>query len=499
MNTTRVQTPESDPRLRTESGFTIIEFFRERGSLPFFHLFLKPFMKHESFENHPVQPAVRRLNVVPPAREPERRRFRLNVPVPQLWTPFAHAKSGVALRFPSQFKIAAGWKPVALLLAGSVLLTACNRQATTPPVAPAPEVATITIAPRPILLTTELPGRTSPFRIAEIRPQVSGLIQKRLFEEGSDVRAGQALYQIDPAPFQAELDNAAAALGRAEANLPAARSRLERYQQALADRAVSRQAYDDAEAALKQAEADAKFYRAALETARINLNYAGIVSPISGRIGASTVTDGAIVTAYQSGALATIQQLDPIYVDVTQSSTELLRLHRRLQEGQLSQRGANESEVELVLGDGTKYPTPGKLQFRDISVEPTTASVTVRLVFPNPAGVLLPGMFVRAVVKEGVNEGAILIPQQTVSRDPKGNPYVLLVDDQGKVEQRKLTLDRALGDQWLVRSGLESGNRVIAEGIQKIRAGMTVKTVPFEGGGAPGPNSVASVTLNQPK
>jgi membrane fusion protein (multidrug efflux system) len=380
-----------------------------------------------------------------------------------------------------------------LLIAAAAALTSCSRTQAPPPAA-MPEVATVIAARQSVALTTELPGRTSPFRVAEIRPQVNGLILKRLFTEGADVKAGQELYQIDPAPFQAALDNAKAALGRAEANLPAIQSRVNRYREALAEKAVSRQDFDDADAALKLAEADIQYYRAMVETARINLNYAHVVSPISGRIGTSTVTDGAIVTAYQPVALATIQQLDPIYVDVTQSSTDLLRLQRRLQEGQLSRGGTNGSEVQLLLADGTKYSLPGKLQFRDISVDPTTASVILRLVFPNPDGVLLPGMFARAVVKEGVNEEAILIPQQTVSRDPKGNPFALVVDPNAKVEQRKLTLDRAVGDQWLVSSGLAPGDHVIAEGMQKVRAGVAVKEVPFEAGRKPGTSPAAPVT-----
>lgn len=365
-----------------------------------------------------------------------------------------------------------------LLATTTVMLTACSRDSAPPP-ATTPEVATVTVTKQSVTLTTALPGRTAPYRIAEIRPQVNGLILKRLFIEGADVQEGQALYQIDPAPFQAALDNAKAALGRAEANLPAIRSRVNRYRQALAEKAVSQQDFDDAEAAFNQAEADIQYYRAMVETARINLGYARVVSPIAGRIGASTVTDGAIVTAYQPVALATIQQLDPIYVDVTQSSTELLRLQRRLQAGQLSQDGKNGDEVELLLSDGTKYALRGKLQFRDVSVEPSTASVVLRMVFPNPDGVLLPGMFVRAVVTEGVNKEAILIPQQTVSRDPKGNPYALVVDAEGKVEQRKLSLDRAIGDQWLVHSGLAPGDHLIAEGMQKVRVGLAVKAVPF--------------------
>ncbi|MGA3144372.1 MAG: efflux RND transporter periplasmic adaptor subunit [Verrucomicrobiota bacterium] len=340
----------------------------------------------------------------------------------------------------------------------------CSRTQAPPPLAP--EVATVTVARQQVLLTTELPGRTSPYLIAEIRPQVNGLIQKRLFTEGADVQAGQELYQIDPAPFQAALDNA-------QASLPALRLRVDRYKEALVDKAVSQQDFDDADAALKQTEA-------AVDTARINLNYTHIVSPISGRIGASTVTDGAIVTAYQPTVLATIQQLDPIYVDVPQSTSEMLRLERLFNEGRLNRNGTNVNQVQLILGDGTKYPLEGTLQFRDVSVDPTTASVTLRMVFPNPNGVLLPGMFVRAVVKEGVNDQAILIPQQAVSRDTKGNPMALIVNAAGQVEQRLLGLDRAIGDQWLVSAGLAPGDRVITEGMLKVRPGAVVKAVPFD-------------------
>ena len=368
---------------------------------------------------------------------------------------------------------------VLMALLCGLSLTACNRQVQAPPTQ-VPEVATVTVARQSVLLTTELPGRTSPFRIAEIRPQVNGLILKRLFTEGADVKEGQELYQIDPAPFQAALDNAKAALGRAEANLPAIQVRVNRYKQALADKAVSQQDFDDASASLKLAEADIKYYQAMLETARINLSYAHVVSPIPGRIGTSTVTDGAIVTAYQPTALATIQQLDPIYVDVPQSTAELLRLQRRLEDGRLTPDGTNANKVQLLLGDGTTYPLDGTFQFRDVSVDPTTATVILRMVFPNTNGVLLPGMFVRAVVKEGVSAQAILVPQQAVSRDSKGNPVALIVGASGKVEQRMLSLDRAIGDQWLVSSGLATGDRVIAEGMQRVRPGAAVKEVSFD-------------------
>ena len=347
-----------------------------------------------------------------------------------------------------------------------------------PPTPPPPEVATATVAPQPLLLTTELPGRTAPFRIAEIRPQINGLVQKRLFTEGADVQAGDALYQIDPAPFQTALDVAEAAHGRSAASLPALRAKVERAGQALADKAVSQQDFDDADAALKQAEADEQYWQAMVKTARINLGYARIESPISGRIGKSTVTDGAIVTAYQPAPLATIQQLDPIYVDVPRSTAELLRLQERRE--RLRGDEADLDQVQLVLEDGTPYAHEGTLQFRDVSVDPTTGSVVLRMVFPNPDGVLLPGMFVRAILKEGVDEQALLVPQQAVTRDPKGNPQALIVNAAGTVELRPLALDRAIGNQWLVASGLQAGDKIVVEGGLNLRPGAAVREVPFQ-------------------
>ncbi len=369
---------------------------------------------------------------------------------------------------------------VAAAVAGGILLSGgCGKTKKAPPHA-VPKVAAVTVRLESVVLTTELPGRTAPYVVAEIRPQVGGLIQKRLFREGANVRAGQVLYRIDPAPYRAAYDNAKAALARAEANLPAVRVRADRYKELLAVRAVSRQDFDDAAAALKQAEADVEVWKASLRTARINLGYTQVTSPISGRIGRSSVTDGALVTANQPAALATVQQLDPIYVDIPQSTAELLRLRNRLQEGRLRPDGADQKKVGLVLEDGTPYPSEGTLQFRDVTVDPTTGSVMLRAVFPNPRGVLLAGMFVRAVVKEGVNRRAVLIPQQAVSRDPKGNPTALIVDADGKVRQRRLAIDRAIADKWLVSSGLSPGDRVIAEGVQKVRPGAAVTVVPFE-------------------
>ena len=334
----------------------------------------------------------------------------------------------------------------------------------------------VTIQSERAVLTRELPGRTSAYLIAEIRPQVSGIIQKRLFQEGSDVQEGSVLYQIDPAPYQAAYDQAKAALAIAEAALPAARSRAERLKKLAEIHAVGQQDSDEAQAALQQAEANVEAAKATAESARINLSYTPIKAPIPGRTGKSSVTVGALVTAFQPLPLATVQQLDPIYVDVTQSSSDLLGLRRAMKEGRL--KNGRENRVKLLLEDGTSYPREGKLEFRDVTVEPTTGSVTIRLVFPNPERILLPGMFVRAVVEEGVSENAILVPQQGVTRNPKGDPIALVVDGEGKVEQRALEIDRAIGDRWLVTRGLSPGDRLVVEGLQKVRPGDTVRAVP---------------------
>jgi len=389
-----------------------------------------------------------------------------------------------------------------------LFLSGCESKVVSPPAGPA-EVATVTLRPERVVLTTELPGRISAYLVAEIRPQVSGLLQKRLFQEGAAVKAGDLLYQIDPALYQAAYDQAKAALvtaeanvvtaeanvTMAEANLPAIRSREERLKGLAAIHAVGQQDYDDASAALRQAEAnlvvrktavesnrrEVEVNRAAVESARINLSYTPIKAPISGRIGKSNITVGAMVIAYQPTPLAVIQQLDPIYVDVAQANADLLRLRRNLESGILKNGGGSQKRVRLLLEDGTPYTREGTLQFRDVTVDPTTGSVTLRMVFANPNQVLLPGMFVRAVVEEGVKEQALLVPQQGVSRDPKGNPIALVVDDNNKVVQRALELDRAMGDRWLVTKGLSPGDRVIVEGTERIRPGASVRAVPFAG------------------
>jgi membrane fusion protein (multidrug efflux system) len=367
------------------------------------------------------------------------------------------------------------------ILIGSLMLTACGKQngAGGPMQSGPPEVGIIMIQPQRVALTTELAGRTSAYLIAEVRPQVNGIIQKRLFTEGSDVKAGEVLYQIDPATYQAAYNSAKAALARVEANVIPVRLKAGRYQELVKINAVSQQDYDDANAALKQAEADVEAGKAAVETARINLAYTKLTAPISGRIGRSSVTNGALVTASQLAALATIQQLSPIYVDVTQSSAELLRLKQNLASGLLKSNGAAQARVRLLLEDGSPYPLPGTLKFSEVTVDQSTGSITLRAIFPNPKHTLLPGMFVRAILEEGVNEHAILVPQRGVTRNPAGNAMVMVVGSEEKVEQRVINVVQTIGDNWLVSEGLKAGDRVILEGLQKARPGTPVKAVPF--------------------
>jgi len=340
-----------------------------------------------------------------------------------------------------------------------------------------PEVTVLTVAPRQVKLVTALPGRTSAHLVSEVRPQVGGIIKSRLFTEGTDVKQGEVLYQIDPAPFQAAYDSAKAALVRAEANAQPSRLKAERYANILRTNGVSRQDNDDAQAAYKQSLAEVVAAKAALETARINLGYTKVVAPISGRIGKSTVTPGALVTASQATPMATVQQIDPIYVDVTKASAEVLRLQRDFASGRLKNSAANGARVRLLLEDGTPYPEEGVLQFSDITVDQSTGVVTLRALFPNPGHMLLPGLYVRAILEEGMDENAILVPQAAVVRDSKGNPQVMLVRGDGLVELRPIVTDRVIGDDWLVSEGLAAGDRIIVEGLQKARAGAKVKVV----------------------
>lgn len=384
------------------------------------------------------------------------------------------------------------------MLAGLFVLIGCAEKTDAVPkgAGMSPEVGIIVIKPQKVALTTELPGRTSAYLVAEVRPQVGGIIQKRLFTEGTDVKAGDVLYQIDPASYQAAYNSAKAALTRVEANLIPARLKAERYQELIKINAVSQQDCDDAVAALKLAEADVEAGKAALETARINLAYTKVTAPISGRIGRSSVTDGALVTASQPVALATIQQLRSMYVDVTQSSAELLRLKHSLASGVLKRDQAGRAKVRLILEDGSDYPLTGTLKFSEATVDPSTGSVTMRAVFPNPKQILLPGMFVRAVLEEAVSEHAILVPQRGVTRDPAGNAIVMVVGNEEKVEPRVIKVARTVGDTWLVEEGVNPGDRVILEGLQRARPGTKVKAVPFgsdaEAASAGNPKSTAT-------
>ncbi len=347
------------------------------------------------------------------------------------------------------------------------------------------EVGVVTLTAQPVSITEELPGRTTAFRISDVRPQVNGIIMKRMFTEGSEVTEGQQLYQIDPASYQAAYDSAKANLAKAEATLTVDRLTEQRQKKLVDTHVIAPQDYDTAYAAMKEAEADVALNKASVETAQINQTYTKVLSPISGRIGRSSVTEGALVTNGQPSALATVQQLNPIYVDLTQSSSQLLRLQRELNNGQLKSVRDQNAEVRLILEDGTEYPQKGTLQFSEVSVDQGTGSVTLRAVFPNPRQVLLPGMFVRAQVEEGVNQQAILVPQRAVTRNQQGQPTALVVGTNNKVELRTLHTERTIGENWLVTSGLSAGDKVIVDGLQKIAPGAEVKTVTLTVDGYP--------------
>jgi membrane fusion protein (multidrug efflux system) len=375
-------------------------------------------------------------------------------------------------------------------LALSTVLAACGGGA--PPQQPmAGAVTVVTLQPEPATLTRELPGRTTPFLVAEVRPQVTGVVTKRLFTEGSVVKAGQPLYQLDDATYRAQVASDEAALARAQAVLESTRLQANRAAGLVKIDAISAQENESAIAALRQAEADVGVARAALDTSRVRLGYARITSPIAGRIGKSSVTQGALVTANQEQSLATVQQLDPIYVDVTQSSRELLELRKELAAGKAA--GATAVPVTILLEDGSRYDRDGKLAFSEVSVDPTTGTFGLRIVVPNPDNVLLPGVYVRAVVAEAVRQAALLVPQQGVTRDPKGHATAMVVGKDGKVERRQVQVSRPIGDRWLVEDGLAAGDKVIVEGLQKIQPGMPVQAT--EAGVAPAaPPAAATAT-----
>ncbi|WJV63687.1 efflux RND transporter periplasmic adaptor subunit [Pectobacteriaceae bacterium CE70] len=362
-----------------------------------------------------------------------------------------------------------------LMLSGGLVLTGCDNKGNQQGAHQSlPEVGIVTIAAQPLNITTELPGRTSAYRIAEVRPQVTGIILKRNFVEGSDVKAGSSLYQIDPATYQAQYNNAKALLSQAQANAAIAHLTVKRYKPLLGTNYISKQDYDQAVATARQDDASVEAAKASLDSAQINLAYTRVTAPISGRIGKSTVTEGALVSNGQSTALTTIQQLDPIYVDVTQSSNDFLRLKKEMEDGTLEQSNGK-ANVRLLLENGTEYAQKGTLEFSDVTVDETTGSITLRAVFPNPQHNLLPGMFVRARLDSGINNNAILVPQQGVSRTPRGDATVMVVDKDNKVEVRSIVATQAIGDNWLVASGVKSGDRVIVSGLQKIRPGIQVK------------------------
>ena len=369
-----------------------------------------------------------------------------------------------------------GFTPLAavLMLSGSLILTGCNDKETQQSAPHAPEVGVVTLKSAPLQITTELPGRTSAYRIAEVRPQVSGIILKRNFEEGSEIKAGVSLYQIDPASYQAAYDSAKGDLAKAQASANIAQLTAKRYQKLLGTQYISQQDYDTAVADSQQANASVVAAKAAVESARINLAYTKVTSPISGRIGKSAVTEGALVTSGQASAMSTVQQLDPIYVDVTQSSNDFLRLKQELADGKLKQENGK-AKVKLVTNDGIAYQQEGSLEFSDVTVDQTTGSITLRAIFPNPDNTLLPGMFVRAQLEEGTNPNALLVPQQGVTRTPRGDASAMVIGKDDKVEVRDITAAQAIGDKWLVTSGLKDGDRVIVTGLQKVKPGVQVK------------------------
>lgn len=386
------------------------------------------------------------------------------------------------------------------LLVGS-LLTGCNRA----PAArsfkmPPPQVGVVTITSSRVPLKTELPGRLEAYRIAQVRARVTGIVLKRQFEEGSDVKAGQVLFQIDPAPFQAAYDSARADQAKAEATLQQAQVTARRYKALLPIKAVSQQDYDNAQATVAEDQASVQAAKAAVQTAALNLGYATVTSPIAGRIGATLVTEGALVSQSSATEMAVVQQLDPIYCDFTQSSADMLRLRREVESGQFKSVAPGQVKVTLILEDGTVYPHPGKLLFSDVTVDPTTGMVTVRALFPNPDHLLLPGMFVRGELEEAVDNRALTAPQRAVSFGAGGVASVMVVTPDNKVEPREIQTSTAIGSNWLVTKGLKAGEKIIVDGLQKVRPGMVVKPVPFAANGNQpnaGPASPAAPATGQ--
>lgn len=397
-----------------------------------------------------------------------------------------------SIQFPSISRCLS-WRLAALSAMVAAMLSGCSKPADPPPMA-TPQVGVVTLAAEDLTVTTELSGRAKVRASAEIRPQVGGIVRRRLFEEGALVQAGQLLYELEPTTYQAAYASAQAAVAKAESTLRSARSTAERNAGLAKIEAVSRQTAEDSDAMRQQAEASLAVAKADLETARVNLGFTRITSPISGRVDLSAVSPGALVTAGQTTAMTTVRQLDPLVADVTQSSTELLRLRREIAAGTLAQDVSGSVAVDIVLEDGTAYAQKGRLQFHGTSVDEATGMVTLRALVPNPRGVLLPGMYLRAIVREGVAKGAVLAPEQGLTRDAGGGATALVVGDDGKVAQRTLELGRAVGNRWQVLSGLAAGDRLMVKGANKVRAGQVVQAVAPNAGDATAtaPAAVAS-------
>jgi membrane fusion protein (multidrug efflux system) len=384
------------------------------------------------------------------------------------------------------------WTLVSLLLAG---VAACGKNDAKPAAAgaapPPPEVGVVTVATGDVGLVTELPGRLEPARVAQVRARAAGIVQQRLFREGSDVRAGQVLYRIDPAPYAAANASAQAALARAQANLGQATALAQRYAPLVEANAISKQDYANAVAGQKQAEADVAAARAGVRTSEINLGYASVTAPISGRIGRSLVTEGALVGQGEATPLAMIQQINPLYVNFTQSATEVMNLRRALEQGRLKRAGAEGAQVRVLLEDGTPHPQPGKLLFADLTVDANTGQVTLRAEVPNPGTMLLPGMYVRVQVEQAKAGNALLLPQQAVTRSPQGDS-VMVVAGNGQVSPRPVKIGGSQNSQWVVLSGLQAGEQVMVDGFQKLRPGQPVKPVPWNAATGPAGTSAVS-------
>lgn len=396
------------------------------------------------------------------------------------------------------------WVNAVVVMVALAALAACSDKNAKKPAPSGPtQVGVVTVQPERQTVTTELPGRTTAFLSAEIRPQVGGIVQKRLFTEGAQVKAGQVLYQLDAAPSQVAQASAEAAQARARSAVGTAETNARRNAELVKIDAISRQVYDDSQAVLAQARSDLAVAAAAVENARINVGYTRIKAPISGRTTTSTVTPGALVTANQTAALTTISQIDPLYVDVTQSTTEVLRLKRDLAEGRFQRADGGDARITVTLEDGSAYPHPGRLQFSGVNVNPTTGAITLRAVIPNPEGLLMPGMYVRAVLQTGVNERALLVPQQGVTRDAAGNASVLLVNAENKVERRRIDVGAAVGNRWLALGGIAAGDRVVVDGLQRVKPGDTVAPVeapvkPTPANGAPQAGTSAAAPAQAP-